>query len=115
MDKDQLIANVKKFLKEKEGFDVDGSKVSGIDLIDKFLIPALRSSKDSLTALYDYFPKKRSGLLGKIKNKIEILVSNMVKSNLEKQSLRQQKFNDVVVQILEILTEIEKKKLEENK
>jgi hypothetical protein len=105
MNKNTLLQNAEEFLRDYHIKPTRSDDIDKIDSILKILLPSLKASKNTLGTLYSYTPKKRNGLLGKVKSTIEKLVSNMVKSNLEKQSQQQQKFNDVTVQIIEILLE----------
>lgn len=115
MTKDELIQNLLIFLKEKEGIDLLKQEFSEVEMIEKFLLPALKNSKNSLQSLYSYEPTQRHGFIGKLKTYIEKKVSNMVKSNLERQSINQQKFNDVVAQILEyLLIEVKENKVKKS-
>lgn len=76
------------------------------DTFREFIIPALRSSKDTLhTIYYKGFVRDRGGILGSIKKKIQMKIVNSVISTIEKQSQKQQKFNELTFRSIELLVE----------
>jgi hypothetical protein len=72
----------------------------------EFILPALRSSKDTLhTIYYKGFVRDRGGLFGGIRSKIQMKIVNTVISTIEKQSQKQQKFNELSYRSIELLVE----------
>lgn len=96
-----LVNNAKKIL-EQEGLNMSDD-LTAMEKIEKYLIPAMQNSKDTLEVLYDYKPREKSGFIGKIKNLIINKVKNISLATIEKQAIRQQKYNDLVFQVLENL------------
>jgi hypothetical protein len=105
----KLLENAKKIV-ESEGNNIS-KDLSPLEKISKYLIPAMENSKDTLEVLYDYKPREKSGFVGKLKNKILNKIKNVTLSTIEKQAIRQQKYNDLVFQAIENL----KKEIEDIK
>ncbi len=106
MDKKEkdILEKVNKLL-ESEGKDSKELNISNTELLNDFLLPALKSSKDVLGSIYAFDSRERSGLLGNIKSKVQRKIINTVINVVEKQSMRQQKFNDLMYKSIEILIE----------
>lgn len=68
------------------------------------IIPAMEQSKNTLGGLYKYSPNDKSGFIGKIKNLILGKLKNITINVVERQSMRQQKQNDLTYQAIQNLT-----------
>lgn len=99
-----ILEKVNKIL-ESEGKDGKELNISKDELLRDFILPALKSSKDVLGSIYAFDSRERSGLLGGIKSKVQRKIINTVINVVEKQSMRQQKFNDLMYKAIEILIE----------
>ncbi len=101
---DELIANAEKLLSE-EGKLKSGEQ-STEEAFREFILPALKSSKDTLhTIYYKGFVKDRPSFFGKLKRMIQMKIVNSVIATIEKQSQKQQKFNELTYRSIEILVE----------
>lgn len=88
-------------------------KTEGVSMEDKtneetlreYILPAMESSKDILSSVYSFQSREREGLLGKIKTKIQQKIIFTVINVIEKQSMRQQKFNELTYRAVEKLIE----------
>lgn len=106
MKSEQILQNAKKVLAE-EGSLTDANEKTNSELLEEFILPGLKNSQNTLADIY-FSPKNRSGLLGKLKTKIQKVIINTTINVIEKQSMKQQKFNSLTVKAIEAL-------LEENK
>lgn len=97
-----LLKNVK-YVLENEGTQTQ-KEMTSLEKLYKYLIPAMQNSKDTLEVLYDYKPREKSGIVGRLKNKILNKLKNVTLSTIEKQAIRQQKYNDLVFQAIENLS-----------
>jgi hypothetical protein len=70
----------------------------------EFILPALKSSKDTLHTIYSK-GRVREGLVGKLKNLVQSKAVNIVISTIERQSKKQQKFNELTYRSIELLVE----------
>ncbi len=106
----ELIANAEKLLADEGKWKSGEQNLA--EAFRDFILPALKSSKDTLhTIYYKGFIRDRSGILGKIKTTIQMKIVNSVIATIEKQSQKQQKFNELTYRSIEILVdEIEKLK-----
>lgn len=105
---DELIKKVDNIL-EKEGRVNDNLPEDPMELLEKFILPGLKNSKDTLKSVYSFKSRERAGFFGKIKAKIQNKIINTVINVIERQSSQQQKFNDLVYKAIETLA-MEKKK-----
>jgi hypothetical protein len=83
------------------------SKQDQKELMEKFILPALESSKDIQRHLYSEFTTDGNWLRG-LKNKVIRKIANITRNTVEKSFMRQQKFNDNLFKLSSYL-------LEENK
>lgn len=87
---------------EDEKQDIQ-KQLQGYEKLDQYIIPALEKNKNTLASLYQFAPKTRQGIVGKIKGKILQKLHNVVINAVERESMRQQKYNDLLYQaILEL-------------
>jgi len=105
--KEEILEKVNKFLKE-EGLDNWGDKTPE-KLLEEFILPGLQNSKNTLASLYQYSPTDKAGFVGNLKNKILHKVKNITLNVMERQSMRQQKFNELAYQAILQLVEENKK------
>lgn len=98
----ELLDKVKTLLKE-EGIDISNDEMDASTVLREFLLPGLKNSKDVLSSLYSFSTPQRSGVIGEIKSFIQRKLTNTTVNVIEKQSMRQQKFNELVYRTLEIL------------
>ncbi len=104
MNKDDLMNKAKQVL-QGEGIDFDDTKKSAGELLKEFILPSLKSSKDVLGSIYTFRLRDKSGIGGKIKNAIQSKIVNTVINVTEKQSMKQQKFNELTYRAIEKLIE----------
>lgn len=93
----KLINNVNEILLE-EGFAFE-SEDHEKNL--EYILKALESSKDILSPLYSFKSRERGGFLGTIKTKIQNKIIFTVINVIEKQSQKQQKFNELVYRYIQ--------------
>jgi hypothetical protein len=101
---ENILENVKKILIE-EGANINEKNDDPEYLLSEFVLPGLSNSKDILSALYSFQTRERSGFLGKMKSLVQRKLVNIMIGTMEKQSMKQQKFNDLTVKAIEILIE----------
>lgn len=112
MKPDELLSKVNDVLKQ-EGIAVDqDSNLSGVEKLDKLILPALENSKNIQSSLYSYQPTPGKGFARKVKNIILSKVRNITIAVLERTIMRQQKVNELTFQALRELAE-ENKQLRE--
>lgn len=75
-------------------------EISSEEKLSKYILPALEKNKSTLANLYQYAPKTANGFLGRIKAKILLKLRNITINIVERESMRQQKFNELVYQAL---------------
>lgn len=100
MNSKDLIKNAEEIL-VNEGVDV--SKKSDSETLKEYILPAMESSKDILSTIYAFSSRSREGILGKIKTKVQQKIIFTVINVIEKQSMRQQKFNELTFRAIEKL------------
>lgn len=103
-----LISKAEKILDE-EG--ITTSSINPEEELAEFILPGLNASKDTLEAIY-FKSRSRSGFLGKIKTKLQEKIIFTVINVIEKQSMKQQKFNILTYKAIERLA-LENKQLRE--
>jgi hypothetical protein len=102
-----LLQKAKSIL-ESEGVELEGESLTDSQLLKDFILPGLKSSKEVLSSIYAFKPRKRGDFIGKFKSKIQEKIVNTVVNVMEKQSMKQQKFNELVYQAIEkLITENE--------
>lgn len=97
-----LLIKAKEVLKN-EGTDLDAQELSNTDLLNEFILPGLKNSKDTLSTIYAFQSRAREGILGQFKTKIQNKIINTVVNVIEKPSMKQQKFNELTYQAIEKL------------
>jgi hypothetical protein len=107
MDKasESILQKVNKVL-EEDGMQVP--ELTPEQKLHEYILPGMQSAKATLASLYSYKPKQYSGILGSIKYKILNKLKHVVLNVVERESMRQQKFNELTTKAIEAL-------LEENK
>ncbi|MFQ5493123.1 MAG: hypothetical protein ACE5DX_03130 [Candidatus Dojkabacteria bacterium] len=108
MKKEDLLESVRKLVKD-EG--VDNAEIDEHELIDRYALEAVGSSKDVLGQLYFDFTSGR-GILRKIKNLVIDKIANVSRNTVERSLMKQQRFNDNTALLLRYLYE-ENRKLTE--
>ncbi len=88
---------------EEEGNPINQKNLAGVELIESYILPGLENSKNTLSSLYKFQPASKKGFLGKIKYAILIRLRNIVFNVVEKQSMRQQKFNELTFKAIQEL------------
>lgn len=113
MDKksSELLEKVNMILKE-EGIDNTNAEIDTSTMLNDYLLPGLQNSKDILTSIYSFKSRSRDGIVGKFKTKVQSLIINTVINVIEKQSMKQQKFNEITFRAIEALAK-ENKELKE--
>lgn len=103
MDAEKMIKNIEEVLQE-EGFAPKEEK-SASELLENFILPGMKNSKDVLGSIYTFQVRERGGLFGKIKSKFQAKIVNTCINVIEKQSMKQQKFNELTYRAIEALIE----------
>jgi hypothetical protein len=96
----KLLEEVRKLLAE-EGYR-SGQEPDAEELITRYVLPALESSKDIQRHLYTDFTGGGGGIRS-LKNKVIKKFANVTRNTVEKSFMRQQKFNDNVLILLRYL------------
>ncbi len=104
MTKEEILEKVDKVL-EEEGMDTSGLNLSNEEKLQKYILPSLEQARNTISNLYKYEPKKGSSILGKAKTTILNKLKNIVINVIERESMRQQKFNELTYQALIILVD----------
>jgi len=111
----ELLAKIRQLL-IKEDLLTETDRPSPEDMIKKYALPSLNGTKDILSSLYSPFYLNEQGFSRKIKSQLIRKIANVSRNTVELPLMRQQKFNDNVVLLLEYLFEENKKlKAELNK
>jgi len=97
-----LLNKVNELLKE-EGIDTENTEIDNTTMLKEYLLPGLKNSKDVLGSLYSFKSRERGGVAGKVKTKLQSLIINTVINVIEKQSMKQQKFNEITFKAIEAL------------
>lgn len=97
---EQMLNTTNEILKE-EGAWEDSDRTPEETMLN-FILPGLSSSKDTLSSIY-YKSRERGGFVGKFKTKIQSVIINTVINVVERQSMKQQKFNGLVYKAVETL------------
>lgn len=113
MTSEEILKKVEEVLKE-EGLEFD-SKMDNEKILNEFIIPGLQNSKNTLQSLYGFQGRARGGVIGKIKSLFQNKIINTCINVIEKQSIRQQKFNELTYKAIETLVDENKKLKEEVK
>lgn len=100
MDSKELLKNAEAYLKN-EGIDL--TKKTDSETLKEYILPAMESSKDILSSIYAFQSRDREGFAGKIKTLIQRKIIFTVINVIEKQSMRQQKFNELTFRAVERL------------
>ncbi len=111
MNSETLLKNAKNVL-EQEGTEVNDLNKSPEEVLKEFILPGLKNSKDTLGSIYTFQTRQRQGFLGKLKTLIQDKLVNTTINVVEKQSMKQQKFNELTFRAIEKLIE-ENKELRE--
>lgn len=104
MDSEELLKKADEYLK-KEGVETKKSEISNEEALNEFILPGLQASKDILSTIYSFHTREKSGIGGKIKNFIQNKIIFTVINVIEKQSMRQQKFNELTYKAIGKLVE----------
>jgi DNA primase large subunit len=80
--------------------------------LDQYGLPALAATKSILNDIYSYRPPTGDGILRKVKNKIINLIRNVSISTIELSTIKQNKFNELTYQFIDMLV-AENKELRE--
>lgn len=83
---------------EEEGIEVDADGKTPYQLLEEYIFPGLKSSKNTLSMIGQVDTQK-----GGIKGKIKRMIQNIVINTVEKESMQQQKFNELTYNAIEIL------------
>lgn len=107
MTKEKLLKKAEEIL-EQEGSINKKEELSNVEFIEKFILPGLRNSKNTLSDIQGFEIRKTGGIVGKIRFFILSKIKNIVINTIEKQSAKQQKFNELVYQAIEKLVKEKK-------
>lgn len=100
---EELIAK-SEYMLEQEGLNATTIQDPLLKL-EAYIIPGLENSKNILGSLYLWEPSQKNGLIGKLKNSILVRIRNIVLNVLERQVMRQQKFNDLMFESVKAISE----------
>lgn len=109
---EQELLNKSKELLEMEGVNFDETNKSTAEMLEEFVLPGLKASKDTLQSIYAMQVRERGGFMGKMKSMIQRKLVNTTINVIEKQAMRQQKFNELTFRAIELLIK-ENKELRE--
>ena len=101
MTKERLLEKVNNVLKEEQ---VNFSNIPNDEKLNSYIIPSLEQSKNTLSNLYKYEPIGK-GVFRKLKVMIFSKLKNIVINIVEKESTRQQKFNELAFQAICLIAE----------
>ncbi|MEP7103787.1 MAG: hypothetical protein ABI721_03700 [Candidatus Dojkabacteria bacterium] len=104
LTEEQILKKTRELLLE-EGIDLDRTDKTASEMLEEFILPGLKGSKDTLESIYYMQAKDRGGFLGKIKSIVQRKLINTTINVIEKQSMRQQKFNELTYKAIELLIE----------
>jgi len=104
MTEEEILKKTKELLME-EGIDLDRTDKTPSEMLEEFILPGLKGSKDTLESIYSMQAKDRGGVLGSIKSKVQRKLINTIINVIEKQAMRQQKFNELSYKAIELLIE----------
>lgn len=96
----KIVLNKAQDILDQEGLST--AQIKPEDELAEFILPGLKSSKDTLEAIY-FKSRQRSGLLGRLKTKLQNKIIFTVINVIEKQSMKQQKFNTLTYKAIEKL------------
>jgi hypothetical protein len=102
MTAEELLQKVDELL-AKEGHNV--SELTREEKLYDFVLPGLEKSKSTLSSLYKYEPRNKRGIFGAIKFKILSKLKNIIINVVERESMSQQKVNELTFQAFVLLTE----------
>lgn len=100
----ELLAKIREYLVKEDQLEVS-VKPEPEELIKKYALPSLNNVKDILGSLYAPFYLDDQDFSRKIKNKMIRKIANISRNTIELPLMRQQKFNDNIVLLLEYLFE----------
>lgn len=98
MNTEQILKKAEELLAEEQRSipkDIDS-----YEKLSKYILPALEKNKSTLASLYQFAPKTSSSFLGRIKAKILSKLRNITINVVERESMKQQKYNELVYQAL---------------
>jgi hypothetical protein len=107
LNKDQLLTALHSYLDEK-GLSETTAQLDNSTKLREYGLPALAATKAILQDIHTYRPPTGGGIARTIKNKIIAVVKNVTISTMELAMIKQNKFNELTYQFIELL-------LEENK
>jgi hypothetical protein len=102
MNSEEILKKVNEIL-EQEGL-LENNTTSPAEALDEFILPGLKNSKDILSTIYVFQTRNRTGILGKLKSIVQTKIVNTCINVIERQSMKQQKFNELTFRAIETLT-----------
>lgn len=103
INKQEILQKIGEII-EEEGLSSNNDLCTE-ELFKEFILPSLEQSKQTLSSLYKFEVKNYGGIFGKIKYKIITKIKNIVINVVERESMRQQKFNELVYQSMLLLVD----------
>jgi hypothetical protein len=100
MDSKELLERAENYLKDINKFS---EKKDNHATLTEYILPAMEASKDTISSIYGFTTRKREGFFGKIKSLIQNKIVFTVINVIEKQSTKQQKFNELTFRAVENL------------
>ena len=113
MKSDEILEKVDEILKEEGSFNSETK--SNSEILEEFILPSLEGSKDVLSSIYSFQVRERKGFIGKLKSMFQNKIVNTSINVIEKQSMKQQKFNELTFKAIGYLIEENKRLREEIK
>ena len=92
-----ILENAKKMLKA-EGITTDSSEPD--NKLEQHILPVLEKSRDIQSYLYSYEPPHASGIVRKAKNFVLTKFRNIIVNVMERVTMRQQKYNELLYQAI---------------
>jgi hypothetical protein len=100
----ELLLKLREIIKEKE-IPEPGADISMKEYILESVLPVLEATKDIQAPLYDSVFTEKKGLVGKVKNLLLGKMANITRNVVENSFIRQQKFNNSILQLFKYLVE----------
>lgn len=102
IEKKEILEKLNIYLEEK-GISKTNDDISNEEKLRRYGIKSLESTKGILQDLQSYSPPSGDSLTRKIKNKIIGLIRNVSISTIELLVIRQNKFNELTYQFIDML------------
>ncbi len=99
---EEIVKNAEEILKNEDP-NFDKEDMDNEQILNEFILPGLKNSKDTLSSIYDFRSRNRAGFLGRLKSMLQNKIINTVINVMEKPAMKQQKFNELTYKAIEAL------------